>query len=278
MTALLAAATLLLVLVAAGDASDAAGRQPQLGMAEGGLASVELEGGRRFTGQLDPLTDPSRLWMRFSRPGVLIRRGIDWSEVAAVELHGERYSAAELLSLIDQIRRERAVPPAVRGGLAWPEEIARPAAARPQTPPVQTIVADAEARSWDADAEVDGLSIALWPLTADGTVRAARGTLTVELFAARARVAPSSGRAQLIGRWTRAVDSEDFESRGAQYRLEYKSVDPDRDLMWAPYGLVRVKLSVPGEGTFATEVADVRIRSCSAFRDRLQIATGRRTP
>lgn len=278
MTALLAVATLLLVLVAAGDASDAAGSQPQLGMAEGAIASVELEGGRRFTGQVDSLTDPSRLWMRFSRPGVLIRRGIDWSEVAAVELRGERYSATELVSLIDQIHRDRAVPSVVRGGLAWPVETAEPAAAGPETPPVQTIVADAEARSWDADAEMDGLSIVLWPLAADGTVRAVHGTLTVELFAARARVAPSSGRAQLIGRWTRAVDGQDFGSRGAQYRLEYLAIDPERDLMWAPYGLVRVKLSVPGEGTFATEVADVRIRSYSAFRDRLQIATGHRTP
>ncbi len=278
MTAPLAAATLLLVLSGARDASNAAVKQPRVAVAEGGLATVELEGGRRFTGQLDPLTDPSRLWMRFSRPGILVRRGIDWSEVASVELQGERYSAAELLPLVDEIRREDAVASLVRGGLAWPEGIARPAAVRPETPPVQSIVADVEARSWDADAEVDGLSIALRPLAADGTVRSVRGTLTVELFAARARAAPSSGRAQLIGRWTRAVDGEDFGWRGAQYRLEYQGVEPERDLTWAPYGLVRVVLSVPGEGTFATEAADVRIRPSSAFRDRLQIATGRRTP
>jgi hypothetical protein len=197
-----------------------------------------------------------------------------------VELKGESYSAEELLPLVAQIRRAGPAEPRVRGGLAWPAGGAPQAAVQTEVEPapVQSVAADVELAGWDADAEMDGLWVAVWPLAADQQAVPVRGVLTVTLFAARGGLGSATGRATVIGRWVRRVEPADFGPRGARYRLEFQAIDPARDGNWAPRGLVRVELGVPGQGTYRVEIDDVRIRSYSGFRDRLQLATGRSTP
>ena len=137
--------------------------------------------------------------------------------------------------------------------------------------------------NWDADVETDGLVVEVAPLDAYGTLVPASGTLEVELFAPQRRVfhhAPLSGgdTLELVERWTRALNAVDFGPRGVQVRLPYGAIHPELrpDWMASWYGLVHVRLTIPGHGVFEDSRDGVRIRPWAPNRDHLEMNTGRR--
>jgi hypothetical protein len=138
---------------------------------------------------------------------------------------------------------------------------------------------DASVANWDGDVEVDGLAVEVMPRAADGTVVPVAGTLEVELWGLQRREfwqAPRSGgdTLELIERWTRAVRPEEVGPSGVRALLPFGAVHPELQANWPAwwYGLVHVRLSVPGQGVFEASRDGVRLRPWSPVRDRLERA------
>jgi hypothetical protein len=83
---------------------------------------------------------------------------------------------------------------------------------------------------------------------------------------------------ELVERWTRSVNAADFGPRGVQVRLPYGAIHPELrpDWMASWYGLVHVRLTIPGHGVFEDSRDGVRIRPWAPNRDNLEMNTGRR--
>jgi hypothetical protein len=137
--------------------------------------------------------------------------------------------------------------------------------------------------NWDGDVEMDGLVLDVAPVDANGYLVPADATVQVELFAPQRRNladAPQSGgdTLELVERWTRAIAPEEYSPSGARLRLPFGAIHPEIDMDWAAswYGLVHVRLIVPGHGVFDGSRDGVRIRPWAPNRDNLEMNTGRR--
>lgn len=248
--------------------------------------SVELTSGRIFAGELDARTDASQLWLRSERGSAVLRRPIQWDRVVQVRVAGQDLSGEELRQIVETVKpdsaggKEQAAKQnkivikgsAPSGGFL---SVTRPA--RRKAPRVRSLAIYATAANWDADVEVDGLLVHVYPLDGTGGVVPARGTLQFNLTAQRENTAFRRWQPfTTLGRWSRRVRVEDFGPDGAVYRLPFQGVHPEFDLTVAPRGAVHARLSVPGQGTFETTESMVRIRPYSSVRDELQLSTGRR--
>ena len=250
--------------------------------------AVQLASGRTFTAELDARTDGRQLYLRWQRGSAVMLRPIQWNRVVRVQVAGEDLSGEEFRELVKQWRRQVPVRPeeaatrnkSVIRSSPGPAESAPAAGAasyrRIETPRVRSLAIDAALANWDADVEMDGLLVHVYPLDATGAVVPARGTLEVELTGQRTGIVKRPQPFGRLGRWTRRVGLEDFGPQGAVVRLAFQGVHPEFDLNVAPHGAVHARLSVPGQGTFETTASTVRIRPYSVVRDELQHATGRR--
>jgi hypothetical protein len=138
--------------------------------------------------------------------------------------------------------------------------------------PVRSIRAGAYLSNWDGGVLQDGLVVEVQPITRGGGMAAVDGTLEVELFAPQIRRfqdAPRNRGATLepIGRWTMAVSAADFTARGFAAELPFQAIQPQTDQNILPWGMVHVKLSVPGDGVFETTLEYVRVRPWAPLRD-----------
>ena len=264
-----------------------------------GPVAVEVLSGRSFTGEVDPRTDSSRLWLRWSQGAIVVLRPICWERVVRAEVAGETLSGEEFLqavSLSEQSVRNQAGTGGSRSRILRMhcQSGASPAPAMPtgsgEEPgstttagaggrpalAVRSLLIEAWVANWDSDVEVDGLIVDVYALDADGTPVRVRGTLEVNLIGQQTSVVRLGRPSARLGRWTRQVRPADFGPRGFRYRLPFQSVHPEFDLEWSCYGTVHARLSVPGQGVFETTESTVRIRPYSAVRDQFQQATGER--
>ena len=60
------------------------------------------------------------------------------------------------------------------------------------------------------------------------------------------------------------------------FKFPFQGVQPEFDLNVGPYGLVHARLSIPGNGSYETSQALVRIRPYSSVRDQSQQINGNR--
>jgi hypothetical protein len=254
------------------------------------VVTIRLQDGRSLAARLDPRSDDTRLWLRSGAGSISIRRPVDWSVVASAERDGRPLTVEQLRQLAAEIAAEveRSDPPSdddsppdmPNTGLdpLWPKE-ASALHARSRSP-VVSVEADACAANWDADVEVDGLVVHVVARDRFGEAVAVNGTLEVELHALRGggRNTPRHGLASLrrVGTWSQALSEGDFGPHGASVRLPYQAWHPQFIDASTPYGLVQVRLTVPGDGVFAAACDDVRLRPYSALRDAQERATGRR--
>ena len=257
--------------------------------------AVDLISGARLVGQLDTRSDGSRLWLRSEKGSAVLLRPIRWEQVVQARVAGEALTAEQLRRSVEQtppqdpFREERYGPRSrisLRISPSDPEpqrmvsQWAVGAADGPSTvsrcAKVRSLTVDATVANWDADVEVDGLLVYVYPLDADGRVSAVRGTLQVDLQGQAATTIIRRQSFSRLGYWTRPVRIEDFGSDGAVYRLPFQRVHPEFDAKLSAYGAVHVRLNVPGQGTFEATESTVRIRPYSALRDHLQQATGSR--
>jgi hypothetical protein len=249
---------------------------------------VELASGRLLRATVDARTEPSTLWLRFSRSAIgelTILRPVAWDQISRTRHAGRDYSAAEFRPVADELKQK--APRAVFQPTAAAETVPAAIAANYVAdwhPPKLAIVplvvarleADAFVANWDGDVEVDGIELHLFPLTSDGMVTAVSATAEARLIARRANPAEPSEPFPQIARWTERILPEQLGPGGVVLRLPFQAIHPDFDFRVGPQGLLHVKLIAPGHGVFETSVADVRIRPYSGMRDRLQHEHNRR--
>jgi hypothetical protein len=251
--------------------------------------TVHLQSGRSFTGYLDQQTTESEVVLRFEDGGVALWRPIDWHRVVGAEYQGKELTAAELRTLAPKIASDSAeeIPPPPSEldlGEALYDSVPQPAPSvieqtsanfpvEPILQKVQSIDVRAELANWNAGVEMDGLILTVWPLDAQGQPVPVSGTLQVQLDGLRGASARSlysyfrGNPFPVLGQWTQSMQPDAVLPNGAQFKLPFKAFHPEFDTQFAPFGLVQVRLAVPGHGTFATTVNLVRIRPFSPLRD-----------
>jgi len=242
--------------------------------AEDRLLRVKLASGREFTAHVDKRTD-ELLWLRFSRGGGSILRPIAWERVVAAQLDGKTVELNELRAICEE----------VKSGAPAPDPLPAPADAvstQPLvTPAVASIRIEAWLANWDADVEADGICVQLTPVDENGQVVPVNGTAEVELFAARQRKyheAPQSGgwMTELAQRWSEVVTPDDIGPSGIVLRLPFAAVHPEFTSGVDYFGLVHVRLTVPGSGVFEQSLDGVRLRNWSPVRNGMYLQNGRR--
>jgi hypothetical protein len=235
--------------------------------------TVLLMSGRQFTGAVDVRTDDSQLWLRVESGPITLLRPIDWERVksaqvgdkiiTANELHAESANIKSAQAVVE--RADVGVPPL--GGAQRLKE---------ESQPVRSIQIDAVLGHWSATTEATGIVVTLQPVDAYGNLVAIDGVLDVDLLGQRLTVVTEGNGFPQLGHWTTAVRPADFGPSGAVYEFPFQAVHPDFHFDLESQGLVHARLSVPGQGSFETSQAMVRIRAYSSVRDHVQQATGSR--
>ena len=245
------------------------------------LLTVELASGRKFTGHVDLKTNDQHLVLRFTRGSASLQRPIEWQRIVSAAVEGQPIAAERLRAMAEEMKTE-----GIGDRGQGTEDRGQEAGARSQAEPelpihVASVTFDARLANWDGDVETDGLILDILPLSEDGYLLPARGTVEVELFAPQHRVfhhAPLSGGDTLerVERWTQTISVEDFTTSGARLKLPFGAVHPEFDWDWTPVGLVHVRLVVPGDGVFEDSFDGLRIRPYAPNRDRYEMNRGRR--
>lgn len=241
---------------------------------EGEELRVVLASGREFCGYVDPRTGDDRLWLRSEGTAIEVVRPIDWQRITGAELSGNQLSVAELREMADQLKspsglkalRLRSVDEdnAAPGNAAdGPQETH--AEQTDSANPIRSVDFDAQIANWDGDVEPDGLLIHLFPLDGNGDTTRVNGTLWVELIAPRRYKYDQvpQGRGQIIGsigRWSRTIRDTDLTTRGVIVKLPFQATHPSFDDDIGTYGVVHLRLMVPGHGVFEGSHDGVRTR------------------
>ena len=225
------------------------------------LLTVKLASGREFTAHVDARTDADRLWLRFSSGGGSILRPIAWDRITAARSDGQDVPLAELPELAVKIKS--AAPPRSEEFPALPEQ--------PPPSSVASIRIDVWLANWDGDVETDGLSLQLTPVDERGNLVPVRGTVDVELFAARERKyheAPQSRgwSTELVQRWSEGIEQAEVGREGIILRLPFGAIHPEFTSSIDDWGLVHVRLVVPGSGVFEQSLDGVRLRNWAPVR------------
>ncbi len=275
--------------------------------AGGETVAVGLASGRVFVGEVDPRTNAQQLWLRSEKPGIAICRPIDWDRILLARHGDQELSGDELRAAADDLKS--APPEQLEGGdsksLPSPpaphqdesaaaegrnvEPLPAPRewipdyrianyirASRARDIQVQSISIDACVANWNQTVETDGIVVHLYPLDGMGGVVPVDGTLDVDLIAAVPAGAPLGVPFPEIGRWTVRVTPDQFGPSGAMFKLPFQGAASGiRSERWT-LGLVHARLNVPGNGSFETSRAMVRIRQYSAVRDENQQINGQR--
>ncbi len=236
---------------------------------------VALASGRNYVAWVDSRTDDDGLWLRFENGRSYILREVAWESVLSVRQGERTLDQAQTVAIATEFEtkpREFSDNSVLANSLQNP--IKRDTITSSDR--VQWLTIDAWFGKWTADVGVDGIVIEVAPHLYSGEVVPVRGTLEVELYAFRQNGIQRVRHPQRLGRWSVSVTPEGFTSYGTVLTLPFQAFHPQRDQTIEPRGLVTARLSVPGHGTFAASQADVEVRPYSAFRDRLDIETGRR--
>ena len=249
---------------------------------ESAAIEVRVSSGRTFSGQVDAQTDDESLVLRTGSDRAWIRRTVRWDRILGGQHAGRAVTVEELRAIAERVK-------------TWPPVVLDPDAALDSAtqaspgadvgillpPVISSITFDAVLANWDGDVEADGLIVHLMPIDLDGFYAATRGTVEIELFARERRAfhhAPMSGgrSVAIISRWTCAVSPSDFGPNGAVLKFPFAAAHPEFTGELGSYGLVHVRMSVPGSGAFEDSQDGVRIRPFTPLRDTLQLSTGER--
>ena len=267
---------------------------------------IHVASGRQFRGTLDSASSAGQLVLLSEQTGITLRRPIRWERIVRAAADGVPLDVAALQARVQagnpagvpaefgvqQENRGQGTGHRSQGALLRKIEMRDPtrsdAAATEETasqesPKVAMVTFDPSIANWDADVETDGVLIDVAPLDINRRLVPISGTLEVELFAPQRRtldLAPQSGgdTLELVERWTRAITPDDFGPSGVRLRLPFGAITPELQPNWTAwhYGLVHVRLAIPGHGVFEDSRDGVRIRPWAPNRDRLEMKTGQR--
>ena len=262
---------------------------------------VRLLDGTKLTAFADVETNDQFLVLRFSSPGIRLRRRILWEDIAEATWNEKQLSTeefrAELKSLtldagLDPLLHlDTLAPPLVAGGavkagglptLTDRQRVADKRQTAIESSRIQSLEVHAEVANWDRDAAIDGVMLHVRPLNHSGVVVPVGGHLNVKLFGQaflqaggirdnrRFEAFPS------LGEWTQRVRKQDFGADGAVYRFRFRRTHPEIHTALSSFGLTHTRLSVPGQGVFEASDAMTQVRPFSVYRNWHQQLTGNR--
>lgn len=236
------------------------------------LVAVQLASGRVFAGAVDARTSDSQLVLRDEKNSAYLLRTIAWDRITAARDDAGAIPLEQLKSRLSGLKSATPRP-------EFADEPQPSPAKLPLPPAVESITADAFLANWDADLETDGLALFLQPLASDGAALPASGTVEVELYAVQYRdfnAAPAVGgkSVERVGRWVQPISADSYTARGAALRLPFQAVHPEFSTDRGVYGLVYVRLTIPGSGIFERTLDGVRIRPWAPIRDELELTSG----
>jgi hypothetical protein len=256
---------------------------------------VHVASGRQFRGTLDGSSSSDQLVLQSEYTGIAVRRPIRWERVTSATADGATLEVESLRKMAEAQgtgngrqetgnREQRSLLRKIEMRGPAPSDAAATEGAAPEEPPkVAMVTFDPSIANWDADVETDGVLIDVAPLDINRRLVPVNGTLEVELFAPQRRtldLAPQSGgdTLEIVERWTRAITPDEFGPSGVRLRLPFGAITPELQPNWTAwhYGLVHVRLAIPGHGVFEDSRDGVRIRPWAPNRDRLEMKTGQR--
>jgi hypothetical protein len=251
--------------------------------------TVQLASGRTFAGSVSARSDADRLWLQFGGLTARVLRPIDWSAVEAIRHQGQTIDQQRVLELARQMAPPPAAvdggPPAsgaIRNAPGEIDQASQAAAALDFQPPATHIDFYATLENWDADPQPDGLLLHLQLRDADGRAMPPQGSLQAELFAPverRFQAVPHGRGASVLplARWSHAVTPQDLRHGEAVIKLPFTAAGPVGTDLASPYGLLHVRLAVPGHGVFQDSYDGITLRRFTPTRDLLQRQGRQRT-
>jgi hypothetical protein len=238
--------------------------------------TVQSRDGRILTGEVDTRTDENLLWLRCTAPSILVMSSVQWSQVVVAQYRGQALSAAEFRPLAEKLKSK--LPAdffpsdfAWLGGASQSRPISR--TSEPgirQHPKVQSLHIEAAVANWDADVEIDGLELRVFPCAADGEIVPTHGMISVRLIGHYPYPTNRKDAFRELARWGKKVRTTDYGDWGAVYRFPFQNVHPEFDLASSADGLVHCKLGVPGQGNFEASVP-ISLRPYNPLREQLQL-------
>lgn len=135
-----------------------------------------------------------------------------------------------------------------------------PAGGQPATPPSSGVVTldifgFTMAKNWDADPEVDGIEVEIWPKDAEDHTVEAAGTVSAKLWLQKSILESEKG--ELIQTWTDIPVSKDDYGflGGAKVRLEYSGFTPTEE----QWGILEVTLTTTDGKSFTARAKDIHL-------------------
>lgn len=238
----------------------------------GETVTLEFQGGRSVTAEIDARTDRQLLWLRTSEASIVFRRSVPWERIVSASHAGRTISVDELRQAAEDWKSELPAAELEPKRQEKPSKRPKCRGALPHlpSPPLRSLSIDA----WLAHSRgsnADGLYIQVCPLDVLGGMAVLRGTLEVEIQAHQPGAVDWGSAAASVGSSVINLEPEHFGPSGAIYHVPYRRRNPDLDSTLAPKGIVRARLKAPGEGVFEAW-SEVRLRRYSALRDQMELS------
>lgn len=249
------------------------------------IVELTTASGRTFRGRLSPKSDFDTVRITSSRGSIELTRPIAWKAIRELTINEEPASFEHLKTLIHRVHEANSqdgqVPGLIEIGpsqsISNEHEVSvEQKEASQKSAPVASLAAWATYKNWDRDPSVDGLEVTFTAEDTEGMPTSVRGYLEAELYAfhneSYSAVPQGQGsRFERIGSWRISLKQTTarYDSRVA--RLPYQGNSPATDGGISPYGILLLRLVVPGQGTFSASLDDVRLRPYSAIRDSNQL-------
>lgn len=258
--------------------------------------TVVTRSGRQLTAEVHAATSSQGLWLRFGRPGMQILRPLEWDHVVEVKAGPNTMPGDDFRRLVENKQwptvgeptltppktplpvQAPAAPPgdAPAGGVPEEDLPLTPEQISFETEPARTLYLEAYVANWDADVEVDGIVLHVFPLNGWGAIKPLHGTLEVELIGQRRVLRTRDEAFPLLARWTRQIEPEMFGSAGAVFQLPFQALHPEFNTDIARMAVVHGRVTAAGMNLLDHTVSMVPIRPSSSPRDHLQQVRGTR--
>lgn len=242
--------------------------------------SVEAMSGRTFVGEPHSKTDDIVLWIESRVGSTSVQRPVQWDRIVRVTTGDAVYSANQFRSrlasgVIDSpyqpAERKRIVISGSRIPSVTDADRVRALLTSPavQSPPEVSRVGFAvQLGNWDRDIEMDGFELNLWLADSSRRPVAVRGQLDVVVYAIpherlNQRIRNPSAQLKRIGRWSQRMEVSDFVAGGAHYELPWNPRQIANDSALSNYGVVVIRVGIPGQGVIERQIEGIRIREFS---------------
>lgn len=202
---------------------------------------VELKDGRVIQGSVDrSRSDMQRLWIQQDSDEVSASAGFAWEKIESITAFERPIHR----------RRSVAATPVNRNSASQPVRMRVPRSEAGQAS-VRSIAFETAIANWDSDPAIDGMLLTLYPLDQQRRFTPAKGVVyatlhTWERDQAQTKLVPTE-------RWSEHVLSENVFADGVEIQLPFRKLRNEKERFLRDSGLLRVRYSVPGMGSFQTQ-------------------------